>query len=178
MTAREEAYTAALEAAGGHARGWLPSVPDGPVPPRRSADELAKAFGENIPDGPAEPAAVIDLLNEAAEDGLMAMASGRFFGWVIGGTLPAAMAADWLVSAWDQNAGMRNPTPGVVAAEETAARWLLDLLGLADGCHGRFRTGATKANLSCLAAAREQVLTDAGWDLARLGLTGAPPITV
>ncbi|MFL6163903.1 MAG: pyridoxal phosphate-dependent decarboxylase family protein [Jatrophihabitantaceae bacterium] len=178
MTAREDAYTAALEAAARHARGWLASVPERPVPPRRSADELAKAFGENIPDRPAEPAAVIDLLNEATEDGLMAMASGRFFGWVIGGTLPAAMAADWLVSAWDQNAGMRNPTPGVVAAEETAARWLLDLLGLADGCDVGFVTGATMANFSCLAAAREQVLTDVGWDLARLGLTGAPPITV
>ena len=130
MTAREEAYTAALAAAATHARSWLASVPGRPVPPRRNADELAKGFGETIPDGPTDPVAVIDLLNDAAEDGLMAMASGRFFGWVIGGTLPAAMAADWLVSAWDQNAGMRSPTPGVVAAEEAAARWLLDLLEL------------------------------------------------
>jgi glutamate/tyrosine decarboxylase-like PLP-dependent enzyme len=176
MTAREEAYTAALQAAAAHARNWLASVPGRPVPPRRAADELAKGFGETIPAGPTDPAAVIDLLNEAAEDGLMAMASGRFFGWVIGGTLPAAMAADWLVSAWDQNAGMRNPTPGVVAAEETAARWLLDLLGLPEGCDVGFVTGATMANFSCLAAAREQVLADAGWDVGQDGLTGAPPV--
>src|SRR3954454_20197796 len=73
---------------------------------------------------------------------------------------------------------MRNPTPGVVAAEETAARWLLDLLGLPEGCDVGFVTGATMANFSCLAAAREQVLSDAGWDVGRDGLTGAPPVTV
>jgi glutamate/tyrosine decarboxylase-like PLP-dependent enzyme len=177
MTAREEAYTAALQAAMTHAGHWLTSVPDRPIPPRRGADELVKAFGE-IPDGPTDPAAAIDLLAEVVDDGLMAMASGRFFGWVIGGTLPAALAADWLVSAWDQNAGMRTPTPGVVAAEETAARWLLDLLGLPAGSAVGFVTGATMANFSCLAAAREQVLADAGWDVNQRGLNGAPPVTV
>jgi len=178
MTAREEVYTAALQAAMTHARSWLASVPGRPIPPRRNADELAKAFGETIPDGPTDPAAVIDLLGDAADDGLMAMASGRFFGWVIGGTLPAALAADWLVSAWDQNAGMRTSTPGVVAAEEAAARWLLDLLALPSDCAVGFVTGATMANFTCLAAAREQVLTDAGWDVGQRGLNGAPPITV
>jgi glutamate/tyrosine decarboxylase-like PLP-dependent enzyme len=177
MTAREGAYTAALQAAMTHARRWLTSVPDRPIPPRKGADELAKAFGE-IPDGPTDPTSAINLLAEVADDGLMAMASGRFFGWVIGGTLPAALAADWLVSAWDQNAGMRTPTPGVVAAEETAARWLLDLLGLPVGCAVGFVTGATMANFSCLAAAREQVLADAGWDVNQRGLNGAPPVTV
>ena len=176
MTARGEDYTAALEAAAAHARSWLASVPDRPVPPRRTADELAKAFGELVPDGPTDPAAVVDLLNEVGQDGLMNIACGRFYGWVMGGTLPAALAADWLVSAWDQNAGMRSPTPGVVAAEEVAARWLLDLLGLPDGCDVGFVTGATMANFSCLAAAREQVLADAGWDVGRDGLAGAPPI--
>ena len=114
MTARGEDYTAALEAAAAHARSWLASVPDRPVPPRRTADELNKAFGELIPDGPTDPAAVVDQLSEVAEDGLMAIASGRFFGWVMGGTLPAALAADWLVSAWDQNAGhaLRHPGRG------------------------------------------------------------------
>ncbi|HEX8093321.1 pyridoxal phosphate-dependent decarboxylase family protein, partial [Jatrophihabitans sp.] len=177
MTAREEAYTAALQAAAGHARSWLTSMPDRPIPPRRSADELAKAFGE-IPDGPTDPAATVDLLAEVVEDGLMAMGSGRFFGWVIGGTLPAAMAADWLVSAWDQNAGMRTPTPGVVATEEAAGRWLLDLLGLPAGAAVGFVTGATMANFSCLAAAREQVLAGVGWDVNQRGLNGAPPVTV
>lgn len=178
MTARGEVYAAALESAAAHARAWLDSVPDRPVPPRRTADELNKAFGEQIPDGPADPVAVIDLLSEVAEEGLMAIASGRFYGWVMGGTLPAALAADWLVSAWDQNAGLRFATPGVVAAEETAARWLLNLLGLPAGCEVGFVTGATMANFSCLAAAREQVLTDAGWNLARDGMAGAPRVTV
>jgi glutamate/tyrosine decarboxylase-like PLP-dependent enzyme len=177
MTAREEAYTSALQAAMTHARRWLASMPDRPIPPRRTADELAKAFGE-LPEAPVDPAAAVDLLGEVVDDGLMAMPSGRFFGWVIGGTLPAALAADWLVSAWDQNAGMRTPTPGVVAAEETAARWLLDLLDLPAGSAVGFVTGATMANFSCLAAAREQVLADAGWDVNKRGLTGAPRVTV
>ena len=177
MTAREEAYTAALQAAATHARRWLASMPDRPIPPRRSGDELAKAFGD-IPDGPTDPAAAIDQLAEVVDDGLMAMPSGRFFGWVIGGTLPAALAADWLVSAWDQNAGMRTPTPGVVAAEEAAARWLLELLGLPAGSAVGFVTGATMANFSGLAAAREQVLADAGWDVSQRGLNGAPPVSV
>jgi glutamate/tyrosine decarboxylase-like PLP-dependent enzyme len=178
MTARVEAYTAALQAAAAHARRYLASVPDRPIPPRRAADELAKAFGETIPDGPSDPAATVDLLGDVADDGLMSIASGRFFGWVTGGTLPAALAADWLVSAWDQNTAMRGPTPGVVAAEETAARWLLDLLALPAGSAVGFVTGATMANFTCLAAAREQVLADAGWDVNQHGLNGAPPIRV
>lgn len=178
MTAREQAYTAALQAAVTHARSYLASVPDRPIPPRRTADELAKALGETIPDGPSDPAAAIDLLAEVVDEGLMTMASGRFYGWVTGATLPAAMAADWLVSAWDQNTAMRGPTPGVVAAEETAARWLLELLGLPGASAVGFVTGATMANFTCLAAAREQVLADAGWDVGRRGLNGAPPITV
>ena len=178
MTARAEDYAAALEAALTHARRWLASVPNRPVPPRMNADELRLAFGEMIPDGPSDPGAVIDTLGEATDPGLMAIGSGRFFGWVIGGTLPAALAADWLVSAWDQNAGMRTATPGVVAAEEAAARWLLDLLRLPEGCDVGFVTGATMANFSCLAAAREQVLADTGWDLPLLGLNGAPHVRV
>lgn len=140
MTARPEDYTAALQAAARHANSWLASVPERPIPARRTADELGKEFGEHIPDGPTDPAAVIDLLAEIADGGLLAIGSGRFFGWVMGGTLPAALAADWLVSAWDQNAGMRTATPGVVAAEEVAGAWLLDLLGLPPGCAVGFVT--------------------------------------
>jgi glutamate/tyrosine decarboxylase-like PLP-dependent enzyme len=178
MTARPADYTPALEAAMAHTRTWLESVPDRLVPPRRNADELRGAFGETIPDGPSEAGAVIETLGALTDPGLMSIASGRFFGWVMGGTLPAALAADWLVSAWDQNAGMRTATPGVIAAEEAAARWLLDLLGLPEGCDVGFVTGATMANFTCLAAAREQVLADAGWDLPRLGLNRAPRIRV
>jgi glutamate/tyrosine decarboxylase-like PLP-dependent enzyme len=121
---------------------------------------------------------VIDELAAFAEPGLMAMPSGRFFGWVIGGTLPAALAADWLVTAWDQNAGMRFATPAAAVLEETAACWLLDLLGLPPGADVRFTTGGTMANFVGLAAGRQWVLERAGWDLDRDGLAGSPRVQV
>ena len=121
---------------------------------------------------------MIDRLAAAVEPGLMANASGRFFGWVMGSALPAAMAADWLVAAWDQNAGMRGATPGVVAVEEVAAAWLLELLGLPRDAAVGFATGATMANFTCLAAARGRVLADAGWDVDADGLAGAPRVRV
>lgn len=119
---------------------------------------------------------VIDFLATKAEPGLMAMPSGRFFGWVIGGTLPAAMAADWLVSAWDQNSGLRFATPATAAIEEAAGKWLLELLGLPEESDVGFATGATMANFTGLAAARWRLMADAGWDLDGDGLAGAPRI--
>ena len=178
MTARSDAYDAALERATAHARAWLTSVPDRAVPPRADADELRQAVDGRLPDGPAEPADVVDQLAALVEPGLMAMPSGRFFGWVIGGTLPAALAADWLVSAWDQNTGMRYATPGTVAAEEAASGWLLDLLGLPAGADVGFVTGATMANFTGLAAGRQHVLAAEGWEVNRLGLSGAPRVRV
>lgn len=178
MTTAPNAYGPALDRAAVHARTWLASVADRPVPPRRSADELREGFAAPLPDGPTDPAEVVDALAALAEPGLMAMPSGRFFGWVVGGTLPAALGADWLVSAWDQNSGMRYGSPAVVAAEEAAAGWLLDLLGLPAAADVGFVTGATMANFTCLAAARQQILTDVGWDLDRFGLTGAPRVRV
>jgi glutamate/tyrosine decarboxylase-like PLP-dependent enzyme len=118
------------------------------------------------------------MLAGGAEAGLMAMPSGRFFGWVIGGTLPAALAADWLVSAWDQNTGLRFATPATAAIEEAAGAWLLELLGLPRGADVGFATGATMANFSCLAAARDAVLNRAGWSVRRDGLAGAPRVRV
>ena len=178
MTSPPEAFTAALDRASVHARSWLASMPDRTVPPQRHADELVVDLGGPLPEGPSLPADVVDLLAEGAGPGLMAMPSGRFFGWVIGGALPAALAADWLTSAWDQNSGMRFATPGTVAAEEAASAWILDLLGLPDSADVGFVTGGTMANFTGLAAARQQVLTDVGWDLDRRGLTGAPPVRV
>src|SRR4051794_8485841 len=151
MTAKATEYTAALEAAAGHARRWLESVPERPVPPQADADALRKAFGEDLPEEASEAVAVIDALAEAMEPGLMNIASGRFFGWVMGGTLPVALAADWLVSAWDQNTGLRKATPGTAAAEEAAGDWLLQLLALPGGSDVGFVTGATMANFACLA---------------------------
>ena len=178
VTSSPNAYTAPLQAALRHTQTWLTSLTDRRVPFQRDADALAGDLGGTLPDGPTEAAAVVDMLARCVEPGLMAMPSGRFFGWVIGGTLPAAMAADWLTSAWDQNSGMRFATPGTVAVEEAAAAWLLDLLGLPAGADVGFVTGATMANFTGLAAGRQQVLTDHGWDLDRRGLNGAPRIRV
>jgi glutamate/tyrosine decarboxylase-like PLP-dependent enzyme len=161
-----------------HARRWLGSLTTRRVPATGTAEQAAARLGTALPQHGAPPEEVVDRLAAAVEPGLMAIGSPRFFGWVMGGTLPAALAADWLVSAWDQNAGMRDPTPGVVAAEDTAAAWLLELLGLPAGAAVGFVTGATTANFTCLAAARHRVLADAGWDVEADGLAGAPRVRV
>lgn len=178
MSARPDEYRDALDSAHAHAMGWLQSVPTRQVGPRLSADELFAEFSMPLQEQPIDALAVVDELARLAEPGLMAMPAGRFFGWVIGGTLPASMAADWLVSAWDQNAAMRLATPAVAAAEEAAGAWLLDLLGLPAGSDVGFTTGATGSNFVGLAAARQYVLDQAGWDLDTDGLTGAPRVTV
>jgi glutamate/tyrosine decarboxylase-like PLP-dependent enzyme len=178
MTSPPEAFTAALDRASAHAKAWLDSMPERRVAPLHNADEIRSDLGGPLPDDPTDPADVIDLLAAGAEPGLMAMPAGRFFGWVIGGALPAALAADWLTSAWDQNSGMRFATPGTVAAEEAASTWILDLLGLPTDADVGFVTGGTMANFTGLAAGRQQVLGDAGWDLDRRGLIGAPPLRV
>jgi glutamate/tyrosine decarboxylase-like PLP-dependent enzyme len=161
-----------------HAVRWFGSLPVRRVPASATADEVASILGTDLPLRGDDPTAVVDRLAAAVEPGLMASGSGRFYGWVMGGSLPAATAADWLVTAWDQNAGMRDATPGVVAAEEVAARWLLQLLGLPDGSAVGFTTGATMANFTCLAAARGRVLERYGWDVTTAGLTGAPRVRV
>ena len=167
MTARWPAFAPALDRAAHHAREWLMSLAERPVHPRAHPDALAAVLGGPLPDGPTAPETVVDELAAGIEPGLMGMPSGRFFGWVIGGTHPAALAADWLTSAWDQNPAMRHSTPGVVAVEDAAAAWALDLLSLPAGADVGFVTGATMANFTGLAAARQQVLADAGWDVAR-----------
>ena len=106
-TAGVDQHSAALDRAHGHALDWLASLDRRPVPPQASVEEVTQALGTELPDGPTDPAEVVDLLVEACDPGLTAMPSGRFFGFVIGGTHPAALAADWLVSAWDQNACLR-----------------------------------------------------------------------
>ena len=178
MTTGVDAYDEALTRAAMHARRWLGSVRDRPVGPRVTADEMHDAFGGSLPEHGAAAAAVIDRMAAVADPGLMAIGSGRFFGWVMGGTLPAGLAADWLVSAWDQNAGMRGPTPAVAGLEEVAAQWLLDLLGLPATADVGFVTGATMSNFTCLGAARDAVLARAGWNVPEAGLTGAPAVHV
>jgi glutamate/tyrosine decarboxylase-like PLP-dependent enzyme len=167
---------AALERAHRRAEAWLESLDERPVPPSIDADEVGRRLGE-LPDGPSPAADVVDLLADVCEPGLVAIPSGRFFGMVIGGALPAALGADWLTSAWEQNTGLRALTPAAAAVEEVAGRWLLDLLGLPGESAVGFVTGATMANFTCLAAARDTMLMRAGHDIRR-GLTGAPHVRV
>ena len=139
---------------------------------------MTKALGVALPENGSDPAEVVDLLAGACEPGLTAMGSGRFFGFVIGGTHPAALAADWLVSAWDQNCGLRRLTPAHSAVEDVTSAWLLDLLGLPSESAVGFVTGATMANFTGLAAGRDAVLRRAGWDVAERGLNGGPRVRV
>jgi glutamate/tyrosine decarboxylase-like PLP-dependent enzyme len=167
-----------LDRAHRHALQWLSSLGQRPVPPQASVDEVARDLGTALPEHGTDPAEVVDLLARACEPGLTAMPSGRFFGFVIGGTHPAALAADWLTSAWDQNSCLRRVTPAHTAVEDLASAWALDLLGLPRESAVGFVTGATMANFTCLAAGREAVLRSAGWDVATHGLTGGPRVRV
>jgi glutamate/tyrosine decarboxylase-like PLP-dependent enzyme len=171
-------HSAALDRAHRHALDWLASLADRPVPPQASVDQVTQALGTALPDDGSNPAEVVDLLAEACEPGLTAMGSGRFFGFVIGGTHPAALAADWLVSAWDQNSGLRRVTPAHSAVEDVTSAWLLDLLGLPSESAVGFVTGGTMANFTGLAAGRDAVLRQAGWDVAQRGLGGGPRVRV
>jgi glutamate/tyrosine decarboxylase-like PLP-dependent enzyme len=178
MTTRHNDYDAALDRAAERSKQWLTSIPGRQVGPVQSADEMLMRVGGPLPEQGRDAAEVVDELADAAEPGLMASQSGRFFGWVMGGTLPAALASDWLASAWDQNAGLRFATPAVVAIEEAAARWLLELLGLPLTADVGFVTGATMANFAGLAAARYAVLRGVGWDVNADGLTGSPSLHI
>ncbi|MBM7504493.1 pyridoxal phosphate-dependent decarboxylase family protein [Agromyces aurantiacus] len=167
---------ALLDLAHRRAAEWLDALPERPIPPRATVDRMLDELGRDLPEH-GEPAdEVIARLADRIEPGLMAMGSPRFYGWVIGGTQPVALAADWLVSAWDQNTGLRNVTPGTVAVEEIAAAWVLELLGLPAESEVGFATGATTAQFACLAAARDDVLRRAGWDVATDGLAGGPRV--
>lgn len=167
-----------LTAAADHARRWLDSVDDRRIPASIDAATLLAAIPARLPDRGVAPTEVVDELVRLVEPGLMASQSGRFYGWVMGGTLPASLAADWLVSAWDQNGGMRDATPGVVGIEDAGARWLLDALGLPGDSGVGYVTGATMANFTGLAAGRDAVLSDRGWDVARDGIAGGPRVRV
>ena len=178
MGAAADAYDEVLRAAASHARSWLHQLPDRRVPPDATADDVRIRALKLLAEPPVDAEQVVDELAALAEPGLMAINSGRFFGWVMGGVLPASLGADWLVSSWDQNTGMRAATPGVAGIEEAAGEWLLHLLGLpADSAVG-FSTGATTANVSCLAAGRHAVLAGAGWDVEEQGLAAGPRVRV
>jgi glutamate/tyrosine decarboxylase-like PLP-dependent enzyme len=171
----ERQYREALEAAHRHALSWLDTLPDRPVRAETDADGVLARLDRTLPEEGTSPTAVVEELAEAAGPGLIALGSPRFYGLVIGGAYPAAVAADWLVSAWDQNAGARQLTPAAAAVEEVAASWLLELLGLPAASGVGFVTGGTMANFACLVAARDAVLRGAGADPSA-GIQRAPSL--
>jgi glutamate/tyrosine decarboxylase-like PLP-dependent enzyme len=158
------------------AADWLDSLAERPVRPALTPAEMAVA--DELPDAPTAVEDVVSDLVREATPGLMAMGSPRFLGFVIGGAHPAGLAADWLASAWDQNAAMAAVTPAVAALENVAGTWVLDLLGLPADASFAFVTGCQMAHVTALAAARHRLLADAGHDVERDGLAGAPPIRV
>jgi glutamate/tyrosine decarboxylase-like PLP-dependent enzyme len=167
-----------LEQTAEQAITYLERLDERGVAPTEDAITRLDAFDEPLPEAPADPEAVLRLLNEIGSPATMAMAGPRFFGFVIGGALPVALAANWLAAAWDQNSAFYKVTPATALLEQIALRWLVDLLRLPPDCGGAFVTGATMANFTALAAARHTLLTRVGWNVEADGLFGAPPITV
>lgn len=167
-----------LERTAGLALEFLEGLPGRRVGPRAGVEELRVALGGPLPERGEDPLEVVERLARAADPGLVAMAGPRYFGFVIGGHLPATLAADWLTSTWDQNATLYVTSPANSVAEEVSAAWLLGLLGLPAGASLGFVTGGQMANFTCLAAARHAVLRRAGWDVEADGLYGAPAIDV
>src|SRR4051812_6847496 len=177
-TATPTPTDAALERASALARAYVSTLSSRPVGATASVEVLRERFGGRLPDEGEDPVAVIDALAANAEGGLVGSAGPRFFGFVIGGSLPAALGADWLTSAWDQNAGLYVIGPAAAIAEEVAGAWLGDLFGLPATVSIGYTTGATMASFTGLAAGRHDLLRRAGWDVERQGLFGAPELPV
>ena len=167
-----------LRTAAQHAADYRASVADRPVPPAVDVGHVVEALGGPLPDRPSEPGDVLEQLVAAAEPGLMSSVGPRFFGFVIGGSLPAATAAEVVAAGWDQCAFNAVLSPAAAAAEEVAGAWLKELLGIPPGASVGFVTGAQEANTVGLAAARHHVLAQVGWDVERFGLPGAPSVRV
>ena len=158
------------------AEAFLATVDERPVAPPVRPDEIRARLGGAIPERGESPSSVIEWLAKAADPGLVASTGPRYFGFVMGGAQPAALAADWLTSTWDQNAGLFVRSPAAAIAEEVAGEWLRDLLGLPAGVSVGFTSGGTMANFTALAAARHAILARQGWDVEERGLQGAPQI--
>ncbi|HUK44550.1 MAG TPA: pyridoxal-dependent decarboxylase [Gaiellaceae bacterium] len=167
-----------LEETASYAADFFEGLPERPVRQTASLEELRANLGGPLPDAPADPRAVISDLARAADPGVIAIPGGRYFGFVIGGAVPAAVAADWLTATWDQNAGLYVGGPAAAVVEEVAGEWLKELLALPRDASFGFVTGCQMAGVTGLAAARHAVLERAGWNVEERGLTGAPPISV
>lgn len=167
-----------LENSAQRAIAYLESLEDRRVAPNPASIQLLTNLMECFQEEPTDPAQVLHMLDKFGSPATMAMAGPRFFGFVIGGSLPVALAANWLAGAWDQNSALFKVTPATAALEQIALGWLLEIFDLPRTCSGAFVTGTTVAHITALAAARHAVLARAGWNVEADGLFGAPPITV
>jgi glutamate/tyrosine decarboxylase-like PLP-dependent enzyme len=161
-----------------HSVAYRSSVGGDVARPKMDYHAARERFRAPVPEQGTDPAQMLDELVALGTPGLMPTVGPRFFGWVMGASHPVGVAADLLVSAWGQNAGYQSTAPTAAALEEVAEGWLLDLLDMPRESAIGFATGATVANLTCLAAARTHVLGEAGWDPDADGLFGAPPVHV
>jgi glutamate/tyrosine decarboxylase-like PLP-dependent enzyme len=167
-----------LELTASIAADYVESLDDRRVFPGVTPEELRAALGGPLPEQSTDASEVVTELANAADPGVVALGSGRYFGFVIGGALPAALAADWLATAWDQNAGLYVGGPSASIVEQVTREWIVDLLGLPGDASIGFVTGTQMAHVTGLAAARWHVLDEVGWDVGRDGLQGAPRIQV
>ena len=167
-----------LESTAARAIRYIEGLYSRQVAPSEDAIGEISRFDESLPDDTTEAELILQMLDEVGSPASMAMAGPRFYGFVVGGSLPVALAANWLATAWDQNSALYQVTPATALIENVALRWLLDLLKLPSESGGAFVTGATVANFTALAAARHVVLEQVGWNVEAEGLFGAPPITV
>ena len=167
-----------LKDAANRAANYLEAIDSRSVGPTPAAISALARFDRDLPEHPLEPEAILRELDETGSPGTSTSAGGRYFGFVIGGTLPTALAANMLATAWDQNAGLVVISPTTAKLETVALRWLLDALHLPATSGAGFVTGATMANFTCLAAARHALLKRAAWNVEEQGLFGAPPLTV
>jgi glutamate/tyrosine decarboxylase-like PLP-dependent enzyme len=170
--------TEALDFAEARARAYLRHTGLRKVYPGEDALSTLTRFREPMPELPSRPADVVRMLDELGSPATVATTGGRYFGFVIGGTLPASLAASRLVSTWDQNAAFRVMSPVVAEIEEVVLRWVCEVFGIEPNCEGGIVTDATAANFTALASARHALLGRSGWDVAADGMFGAPPIEV
>ena len=162
----------------GLAAAHLEELDERPVFPQLSADDLRARVADELPEEPIDPQIVVEELATAVAPGFVAIPGGRSFGFVTGSSVPGALAADWLVSAWDQNAGNYVGSPAASIVEDITAGWIKELLGFPSEASVAFVTGTQMAHVTCLAAARQEVLQREGWDVPRRGLWEAPRIRV
>jgi aromatic-L-amino-acid decarboxylase len=178
VSAIDSSMNSALVRASHHARAYLATLDRGAVASTVSRQELLSRLDVPYTREGVAADVVVDELVAAVDGGLIGSAGGRFFAWVIGGALPSAVATEWLMSAWDQNAAIYATSPVSSVVEEVAGKWLLDVLRLPAEASFGFTTGCQTAHLTALAAARDHLLRERAWDVAERGLAGSDPIRV